>query len=246
MEVILLGDVDKVGLRGEVVNVARGYAQLPAPAPARGAGHAGPGRRAEAARRPARPARGPLGRAGERDRRRARKTVLSFDVKAGPTGALFGSVTTTDIADELWRTRKIRVDRKKIGTDSIRRIGRYAVPIQIFEDVTVEVKTLSSPRAARQPPEEELAAMEAAEAEAEAAKRRRPRRTAPRRRRSSRPRSPPRTPRHPRLRRPRRPTNPPRRPGDGRRRARARRGRARADVPQRAPQACGARCELPL
>jgi ribosomal protein L9 len=96
--------------------------------------------------------------------------VLSFDVKAGPTGALFGSVTTTDIADELWRTRKIRVDRKKIGTDSIRRIGRYAIPIQIFEDVTVDVKTLVVPEGGELPPEEELAAMEAAEAEAEAAK----------------------------------------------------------------------------
>jgi hypothetical protein len=79
-------------------------------------------------------------------------------------------VTTTDIADELWRTRKIRVDRKKIETDSIRRIGRYAVPIQIFEDVTVEVKTLVVPEGGELPPEEELAAMEAAEAEAEAAK----------------------------------------------------------------------------
>jgi hypothetical protein len=98
-----------------------------------------------------------------------RKTVLSFDVKAGPTGALFGSVTTTDIADELWRTRKIRVDRKKIGTDSIRRIGRYSIPIQVFEDVSVEVKTLVVPEGGELPPEEELAAMEAAEAEAAAA-----------------------------------------------------------------------------
>ena len=95
--------------------------------------------------------------------------MLSFDVKSGPTGALFGSVTTTDIADELWRTRKIRVDRKKIGTDSIRRIGRYAIPIQVFEDVTVEVKTLVVPEGGELPPEEELAAMEAAEAEAAAA-----------------------------------------------------------------------------
>ena len=98
-----------------------------------------------------------------------RKTVLSFDVKSGPTGALFGSVTTTDIADELWRTRKIRVDRRKIGTDSIKRIGRYSIPVQIFEDVSVEVKTLVVPEGGELPPEEELAAMEAAEAEAQAA-----------------------------------------------------------------------------
>ena len=96
--------------------------------------------------------------------------MLSFDVRSGPTGVLFGSVTTTDIADELWRTRKIRVDRKKIETDSIKRIGRYSIPIHMFEDVTVEVKTLVVPEGGELPPEEELAAMEAAEAEAQAAK----------------------------------------------------------------------------
>ena len=57
------------------------------------------------------------------------KLVLRFDVKSGPTGSLFGSVTTTDIADEIWRIRKIRVDRRKIGVDNIKRIGRYTVPI---------------------------------------------------------------------------------------------------------------------
>src|SRR5688572_21022174 len=171
MEVILLSDVDKVGLRGEVVNVARGYARnfllprkLAEPATA--------GRVAELKRLDEQRARHEA-RSVEQAEEIAdvlRKTVLSFDVKAGPTGALFGSVTTTDIADELWRTRKIRVDRRKIETDSIRRIGRYAIPIQIFEDVTVEVKTLVVPEGGELPPEEELAAMEAAEAEEQAAR----------------------------------------------------------------------------
>ena len=170
MEVILLSDVDKVGLRGEVVSVARGYARnfllprkLAEPATA--------GRVAELKRLDDQRARHEA-RSVEHANEIAdvlSKTVLSFDVKAGPTGALFGSVTTTDIADELWRTRKIRVDRKKIGTDSIRRIGRYAIPIQIFEDVTVDVKTLVVPEGGELPPEEELAAMEAAEAETAAA-----------------------------------------------------------------------------
>jgi large subunit ribosomal protein L9 len=97
------------------------------------------------------------------------KTVLRFDVKAGPTGSLFGSVTPTDIADEIWRTRKIRVDRRKIGIDGIKRIGRFSVPVHVFEDVEVEVKTLVVPEGGELPPEEELAALEAAEAaEAEA------------------------------------------------------------------------------
>ena len=99
-----------------------------------------------------------------------RKTVLTFEVQAGPTGTLFGSVTSTNIADEIWRTRKIRVDRRKIALDdSIKRIGRYAIPITVFEGVEVEVKTLVIPEGGELPPEEELAAMEAAEAAEQAA-----------------------------------------------------------------------------
>ena len=96
------------------------------------------------------------------------KLVLRFDVKSGPTGSLFGSVTTTDIADEIWRIRKIRVDRRKIGVDNIKRIGRYTVPIDLFEGISAEVKLMVVPEGGELPPEEELAAMEAAEA-AEAA-----------------------------------------------------------------------------
>src|SRR5919108_297840 len=61
------------------------------------------------------------------------KTVLRFEVKAGPTGALFGSVTPTDIADEIWRVRKVRVDRRKIDLhEPIKRIGRFEVPIDVI------------------------------------------------------------------------------------------------------------------
>jgi len=170
MQVILLKDVDKVGLRGEVVNVARGYARNFL-LPRKLAEPASEGRVAELKRLDSQRARSEA-RTVEQANEIAdvlRKTVLSFDVKSGPTGALFGSVTPTDIADELWRTRKIRVDRRKIGTDTIKRIGRYSIPVQIFEDVSVEVKTLVVPEGGELPPEEELAAMEAAEAEAQAA-----------------------------------------------------------------------------
>jgi large subunit ribosomal protein L9 len=169
MEVILLKDVEKVGLRGEVVNVARGYARnflLPRNL----AELATAGRVKELKRVDEQRARNEA-RTSEQAQEIAAtlgKTVLTFNVKSGPTGALFGSVTTTDIADELWRTRKIRVDRKKIETDSLKRIGRYSIPIHVFEGVTAEVKALVVPEGGELPPEEELAAMEAAEA-AEAA-----------------------------------------------------------------------------
>ncbi len=171
MEVILLKDVDKVGLRGEVVNVARGYARnflLPRNL----AELASAGRVAELEKVAAQRARHEAG-----DAKQAQevadalgKAELRFDVKSGPTGALFGSVTTTDIADRIWESLKIRVDRKKIGTDSLKRIGRYTIPIQIWENVSADVRTLVVPEGEELPPEEELAAMEAAEqAEAEAA-----------------------------------------------------------------------------
>jgi len=90
-------------------------------------------------------------------------TVLRFDVKAGPTGSLFGSVTPTDIVDQLWETKKIRVDRRKVETDPIKRIGRYAIPISLFEGVRVEVKTEVVPEGGELPSDEELQEMEAAE-----------------------------------------------------------------------------------
>jgi large subunit ribosomal protein L9 len=88
---------------------------------------------------------------------------LRFDVKAGPTGSLFGSVTPTDIADQLWEKHKVRVDRRKIGGEAIKRIGRFQVPIELFQDVTVEVRTLVVPEGGELPPEEELDALAAAE-----------------------------------------------------------------------------------
>jgi large subunit ribosomal protein L9 len=170
MEVILLSDVEKVGLRGEVVDVARGYARNFL-LPRRLAEVATPAKVAEVRKREQLRARH---EAKSVDQAQAiadtlRKTVLRFDVTAGPTGRLFGSVTPTDIADELWRTRKIRIDRRKIGIDTIKRIGRYDVPVQVFQDVDVEVKTLVVPEGGELPPEDELAAMEAAERGEEAA-----------------------------------------------------------------------------
>ena len=164
MEVILLTDVDKVGLRGEVVNVARGYARnflLP--------------RKLAQEATPARV--GEVRKVEEKRAKHEAKTFedaqqvserlgtieLRFDVKAGQTGSLFGSVTPTEIADQLREKHKVRVDRRRIGVDSIKRIGRHQVPIELFQDVTAEVRTLVVPEGGELPPDDELDAMEAAE-----------------------------------------------------------------------------------
>lgn len=170
MQVILLQDVEKLGLRGDVVDVARGYARNFL-LPRKLAENATPARVSELQRVDAQRANHEA-RTSEQAQDIAEllgKTVLRFEVKAGPTGSLFGSVTPSDIADEIWRARKVRVDRRKIAIDPLKRIGRYSVPIELFQDVSVEVKTLVVPEGGELPPETELAVLEAAEAEAAAA-----------------------------------------------------------------------------
>jgi len=171
MQVILLSDVEKLGLRGDVVDVARGYARNYL-LPRKLAENATPARVSELQKVDAERAKHEA-RNSEQAQEIAEllgKTVLRFEVKAGPTGSLFGSVTPSDIADEIWRARKVRVDRRKIAIDPLKRVGRFSVPIEVFQDVHVEVKTLVVPEGGELPPEEELAAIEAAEAEAAAAK----------------------------------------------------------------------------
>jgi large subunit ribosomal protein L9 len=171
MEVILLQDVDKVGLRGQVVSVSRGYMRNYLK-PRRLAEEATGARVAELERREAERARHEARTAEQAEQiaETLRKTVLRFEVNAGPRGTLFGSVTSTDVTDELWRARKIRVDRRKIElADPIKRIGRYEIPITVFEDVRVEVKTLVVPVGGELPPEEELEQMAAEEAAEQAA-----------------------------------------------------------------------------
>ena len=226
MDVILLRDVDKVGLRGEVVNVARGYMRNYLE-PRRLAETATPAKVAELEKREATRARHEA-RTFEQAQEIAEtlsQTELRFDVNAGPQGTLFGSVTPTDIADELWATKKIRVDRRKIDlAEPIKRIGRYSIPIEVFQDVTAEVRTLVVPEGGELPPEEELAAMEAAaRAEEEHERRRGGGRTSRATRSGARSCSRPR----------RRPTSRPRCPGR-RGRSRGRRDRGRAGLRRRA------------
>ena len=170
MDVVLLTDVEKVGLRGEVVSVSRGFMRNYLQ-PRGLAETATAARVAEVEKRDSERARHEA-RSFEQAQDIAetlRKTVLRFEVNAGAQGTLFGSVTPTDIADELWRARKIRVDRRKIVLpDPIKRVGRYEVPIDVFTDVRVDVKTLVVPIGGELPPEEEPEPEDAPDAEAEA------------------------------------------------------------------------------
>jgi large subunit ribosomal protein L9 len=158
VEVVLRQDVDSLGLRGEVVNVARGYARnylLP-----RGlAEPATPGLLRELERREALRARHEAKSVDEAQAiaQRLEATELRFDVNAGPGGALFGSVTATNIADRLWDEQKIHIDRRKLGVETIKQVGRYAVPVTVFGEVTAELRLLVVPEGGELPPDEPIA-----------------------------------------------------------------------------------------
>jgi len=166
MKVVLREDVEKLGLRGEVVDVARGYARNFL-LPRKLAEAATPSRVKELEKVNARRA---LNEAqtfeqAQEIAQRLGQAEIRFDVKAGDSGVLFGSVTQTQLADAIWDKLKVRVDRRKIGMDeSLKRIGRYQIPIELFADVTVETRVLVVPEGGELPPEEELQAIEEAEA----------------------------------------------------------------------------------
>src|SRR5438045_9573508 len=130
MEVVLKEDVDALGLRGEVVSVARGYARnflLP-----RGlADVATPGLKRELERREGQRARHD---AKTVDEARALASGLEalelrLDANAEPTGSLLGSVTASHVADRLVEREKGRIDRGKLQMDHSKRIGRYSAPL---------------------------------------------------------------------------------------------------------------------
>jgi large subunit ribosomal protein L9 len=171
MEIILREDVEKVGLRGEVVDVAPGFARNYL-LPRRLAEPASPGRVAEIEKLATNRSRHEA-QSFEQAQELVQKlesAELRFDVQAGETGTLFGSVTATDIADRIWETQRVRIDRRKLDLpESIKRIGRYQVPLELFTDVTASLRLAVVPEGGELPPEEELQALDAEAAEAEAA-----------------------------------------------------------------------------
>jgi large subunit ribosomal protein L9 len=170
MEVILRQDVEKVGLRGEVVDVAPGFARNYL-LPRKLAETATPAKVAELRKHEGKRARQEAQsfEQAQEITQRLEGSELRFDVRAGETGTLFGSVTATDIADAIWRVHRVRVDRRRLELpESIKRIGRYEIPVDLFADVTATLRLAIVPEGGELPPQEELDAIAAEEARAEA------------------------------------------------------------------------------
>ena len=140
---ILLDDVEHLGHRGDIVAVSRGYLRNYL-VPRKLAEEATSARIAEverlAATRAAQEAR--TAEQAQDIAATLTKTVLTIPMQSGPDGRLYGSVTAADLADEIWRTRKIRVYRRKIRLEEpIKAVGAYLVEIDVFTGVRAAVKT---------------------------------------------------------------------------------------------------------
>ena len=140
MEVILRDHVDNLGKRGEVVKVADGYARNYL-LPRKLALLATPGNLKQIARErvkfDAKEAEEKAAATAVAEKLGALEVVISRRV--GETGALYGSVTSADIAEELGR-KGFEIDKRRIGLrEPIKRISDATVPVKLHPDVIVQL-----------------------------------------------------------------------------------------------------------
>jgi large subunit ribosomal protein L9 len=143
MKVILQETVEKLGTRGQVVDVSDGYARnyilprnLGIPA-------------TEGNLKRLDQIRGSLSKREASEKALAESlatqiaaATVSFARKAGESDQLFGSVTSADIADAL-AEQGFKVDKRKIQlSDPIKVIGEYAVPVKLHHDVSATINVV--------------------------------------------------------------------------------------------------------
>ena len=147
MKIILQKEVDKLGVPGDVVDVADGYARnyliprkLAAPATKGGVKHSDQLKRAHDDR---------VRKAVQEAQAQAAQlsaNPLRIQAKAGEEGRLFGSITAANVADELSKASGLEVDRKRVMlTEPIRSIGTHEVQVHLHPEVdaTVTVEVVS-------------------------------------------------------------------------------------------------------
>jgi large subunit ribosomal protein L9 len=141
MEVILKEDVPKLGHRGEVVKVAEGYGRNFL-LPKKLAIEATAANRAVIEQMKQSAVRKSAVEKADADAlaKQLDGTALSFQRKAGEKDHLFGSVTSSDIAEALER-KGFNIDRRKIQLDEpLKSIGEFEVAVRLHRDVTSKVK----------------------------------------------------------------------------------------------------------
>lgn len=149
MEVILKEDIGTLGSKGDVVKVAAGYGRnyllprkLAIPATAANKKTIEQ-MRAAAVRRSAKEKTSAEELAKQFD-----GLSVSFTRKSGENDQLFGSVTSSDIAEALEK-KGFKLDRRKINLhDPLKTLGEFDVPVKLHKEVTTHVKVIIEKQAA--------------------------------------------------------------------------------------------------
>ncbi len=142
MKVILLTDVKSLGEKGEVKNVADGYARNFL-FPKNWAIEATPGNLKKLKEEQAQLA---LKEAEEEKKAKeiAKKLdglTLTFKTKAGEGGKLFGSITSKEIANQIQAKSNIIIDKKQLNlSEPIKSMGRHEVTVHLYRGVTATLE----------------------------------------------------------------------------------------------------------
>lgn len=149
MKVIFLKDVKGKGKKGEVKNVSDGYAHnfLIKQGLAVEASNAAMSSLNAQKKKEEKQAEVELANAKEL-KEKLEKITVELLAKSGEGGRLFGSITSKQIAEELQKKHKIKIDKRKIEMeDAIRSLGVTKVPVKLHTEVTatlnVHVKEVS-------------------------------------------------------------------------------------------------------
>ena len=145
MKVVLRADVDNVGKKGDVLDVADGFGRnYLVPKGLALVASKGVAAQAAAMRRS-------RDLKDARDRESAEvvardlvATVIRIPAKAGAEGRLFGSVTSADVVEAVQAQAGVELDRRRLHlTEPIKSLGTHQVPVKLHADVeflvTVEV-----------------------------------------------------------------------------------------------------------
>ena|SRR5437762_936637 len=141
MEVILRETIDNLGRAGQVVKVADGYARNFL-LPRKLAYPATPGnlKVIESERQSLVRKEGKQKDESEKLKQMLDAVAIVIRRKVGEQNALYGSVTNSDVADELEK-KGFQVEKRKIHMeDHIKQVGEFEIPIRLFKDVTAHIK----------------------------------------------------------------------------------------------------------
>jgi large subunit ribosomal protein L9 len=143
MKIILLDNVEKVGRKGDIVEIAPGYARNYL-IPRKLAMEVSPSNL-----KMVRMQQMALKKKDEQERlsyqeliKKLNEITLTFVRKSSEKDVIFGSVSGADIHDELTKLG-LEIDKKKIILDEpIKRLGTFTVPIKVFQEDRAEIKVV--------------------------------------------------------------------------------------------------------